>query len=75
MSAAHSGIHQVVKADHLSKVLRIDIKQAKDTLDITTQRTVRKSDPKLSTNYGTNNLMLRYKIIDSYFYMDTFFAT
>ena len=75
VSAAHAGRHQGVKAEHLAKFWRIDIEQAKDTLNITTQRSVRTSDPKLSRNYGTNDRMLRYKRIDEYFYMDTFFAT
>ena len=75
VSAAHAGIHQGVKAEHLDKVWRIDIEQANDTLYITTQRSVRTSDPKLSRNYRTNDRMLRYKRIDEYFYMDIFFAT
>ena len=32
-------------------------------------------DPMLSHNYGTNDHMLRYKRIQDYFFMDTFFAT
>ena len=75
VSAAHSGRHQGVKAEHLAKVWMIDIKQAKDTLDITTQRSVRTSDSKLLRNYRTHDRILRYKRIDEYFYMDTFFAT
>ena len=75
VSAAHANRPQGVKAEHLAKVWRIDIDQAKDTLDITTQRSVRTNDPNISRNYGTNDRMLRYRRIDEYFYMDTFFAT
>ena len=42
---------------------------------MTTQTSVRTQDPTLSHNYGTNDRMLRYKRIQDYFFMDTFFAT
>ena len=42
---------------------------------MTTQTSVRMQDPMLSRNYGTNDRMLRYKRIQDYFFMDTFFAT
>ena len=42
---------------------------------MTTQTSVRTQDPMLSRNYGTNDCMLRYKCIQDYFFMDTFFAT
>ena len=58
VSAAHAGRHQGVKTEHLAKVWRIDIEQAKNTLDITTQRSVRTSHPKLLRNYGINDRML-----------------
>ena len=32
-------------------------------------------DPTLSRNYGTNDRMLRYRRINTYFYTNTFFAT
>ena len=75
VSAAHAEIHQGVKVEHLSKVWIIEIDQAKDTLDITTQKSVRTDKPKLLRNYGTNDRMLRYKRMNEHFYMDTFFAT
>ena len=67
--------NQGVKASHLSKIWRIDENIAKHTLDITTQRSVRKYKPKLSHTYGTTDRMLRYKHLKEYFYMDTLFAT
>jgi hypothetical protein len=44
-------------------------------LDVTSQNSKRVDNPTLSRNYGTNDRMLRYKRIDEYFFMDTFFAT
>jgi hypothetical protein len=75
VSAAHARRTQGMNATHLSKVWRISLEQAQRTLDITTQTSVRTDDPKLSRNYGTNDRMLRYKHINEYFFMDTFFAT
>ena len=75
VSAAHARRTQGMDAAHLSKVWKISLEQAERTLDITTQTSVRTNDPKLSRNYGTNDKMLRYKRINEYFFMDTFFAT
>jgi hypothetical protein len=75
VSAAHARRTQGLDAAHLSKVWRISMEQAERTLDITTQTSVRTNDPKLSRNYGTNDRMLRYKRVNEYFFMDTFFAT
>ena len=75
VSAAHGGTSQGVKASHLSKIWRIDADTAKKTIDITTQKSIRKDNPKLSRNYGTNDRMLRYKHLKEYFFMDTLFAT
>ena len=75
VSAAHARRTQGMDATHLSKVWWISLEHAQRTLDITTQTSVRTDDPKLSRNYGTNDRMLRYKHINEYFFMDTFFAT
>ena len=75
VSAVHAGISKNVDPEHLAKVWRIDVEAAKRTLDITSQRSKRTDNPKLARNYGTNDRMLRYKRIDEYFFMDTFFAT
>ena len=64
-----------VTPEHLSKIWRISQEDAKRTIDMTTQTSVRTQDPTLSRNYGTNDCMLRYKRIKDYFFMDTFFAT
>jgi hypothetical protein len=75
VSAAHAGRSKGIDAKHLSKTWRIDLETAKRTLDITSQKSIRKENPTLSRNYGTNDRMLRYKRINEYFFMDTFFAT
>ena len=71
VSAAHAGTSQGVT----SKIWRIDADTARKTLDITTQKIIRKDNPKISRNYGTNDRMLRYKHLKEYFFMDTLFAT
>ena len=64
-----------VTPEHLSKIWRISQEDARRTINMTTQTSVRTQDPTLSHNYGTNDRMLRYKRIQDYFFMDTFFAT
>jgi hypothetical protein len=59
----------------LAKVWRISVDDAKRTIDNTTQGAIRVSDPALVRNFTTNDRMLRYKRINEYFFMDTFFAT
>ena len=75
VSAAHVGRSKGIDAEHLSKTWRIDVETAERTLDITSQHSMQKDNPTLSRNYGTNDRMLRYKRINEYFSMDTFFAT
>jgi hypothetical protein len=75
VSAAHAGKSKGVDPAHLSKIWKIDLKTAERTLEVTSQNSKRTDDPKLSRNYGTNDRMLRYKRINEYFFMDTFFAT
>ena len=75
VSAAHAGKSKGVDPSHLSKIWKIDLKQAERTLDIVSQNNKRTDDPKLSRNYGTGDRALRYKRISEYFFMDTFFAT
>ena len=74
-SATHVRKSKSISSEQLSKVWRIDVETAKRTLDVTSQLNTITDDPKLSRYYGTNDRMLRYKWINDYFYMDTFFAT
>ena len=55
-----------IDAEHLSKIWRIDQKQAKRTLEITSQHSRRADDPTLSRNDGTNDRMLRHKRVFEY---------
>ena len=74
-SAASANNPRGVKPEHLSKIWHISHEEAKATLDATSQRSIRTENPKLARNYGTNDRMLRYRRVNEYFFMDTFFAT
>ena len=58
VSTVHEGHIHGIKVTHLSKIWHIAEDTAKRTLEITTQRSIRKDNPKLSRNYGTNHRML-----------------
>jgi hypothetical protein len=75
VSAAHAGKTKGVNAEHLAKTWQIDLDTAQKTIDVTSQKSSRKDNPTLSRNYSTNDRMLRYKRVNEYFFMDTFFAT
>ena len=74
-STAQAGKTRGVDPKHLSKIRRISHEDAQRTIDVTTQMSTRTDDPTLSRNYTTNDRMLRYKRINDFFFMDTFFAT
>ena len=74
-STAQAGKTRGVDPKHLSKIWRISLEDAQRTIDVTTQPSTRTDDPTISRNYSTNDRMLRYKRIEDYFFMDTFFAT
>jgi hypothetical protein len=73
--AAHARPKMDVDAEHLSKIWKIDLETAQRTLEVTTQRQKNTPLGTLTTNYSTNNRMLRYKRIDKHFFMDIFLAT
>ena len=75
MAAATAGQPSGVTPEALAKVWRISVDDARRTIETTSQNALRKEDPTLSRNYGTNDRMLRYKRIREHFFMDTFFAT
>lgn len=75
MCSATAATPKGVSPEHLSKVWRISHEEAKRTIDVTSQASTRPTDPALSRNYSTNDRMLRYRRINRYFFMDTFFAT
>jgi hypothetical protein len=73
--AAHQDKPKGITKERLSKVFRIDEKIAKRTIDVTTQRVKRSQDPTLDRRYSTNDRVLRYKRLNTFFFTDTFFAT
>lgn len=62
-------------ADHFSKIWKISQEDAQRTIENTTQRCVRNPGPSLKRDFNTNDRMLRYKRLNEYFFMDTFYAT
>jgi hypothetical protein len=61
VSAAHAGKPKAISAEYLSKIWRIDLESAKNTLKVTTQGCNRTVDPAFTRNYSTNDRMLQYK--------------
>ena len=74
-SATHADKPRGTSAETLSKVWRIDLETARKTLEVTSQYKSHSEDTEFSRKYSTNDRMLRYKRINEYFFMDTFFAT
>ena len=74
-SAVGSKSRTGVTPEHLSKIWRISHDDAKRMIESTLQHSIRTQDPTLSRNYGTNDRMLRYRRINEYFYLDTFFSS
>lgn len=68
VSTLKAGNMNGVSPEHLSKIWRIDHQTAKRTIARTEIRN-------LSRQYPTNDRMLRYRRINTHFFMDTFFAT
>jgi hypothetical protein len=75
VSSSFASKSKGVDPSHLAKVWRIDHATAKRTIDVTSQLRKRPTLDTLNRNYPTDDRMLRYKRIDDYFFMDTFFAT
>ena len=75
VSAAHASRPNGIDAYQLSKIWRIYLDSENLTLEVTFEHSTRSDNPTLSCNFGTNDRMLRYKIIKEHFFMDTFFST
>ena len=75
VDAVHGEQPKGVTADQLMKIWSIDEQVAKRTLEITTQLKKSDGDSMLSRNVSTNDRMLRYRRLKSYFFSDTFFVT
>ena len=75
VGAIHAERPGGVNAKHLAKVWRINLETAERTLEMTSQRRKIDGDSTLSKNMSTNDRMLRYRRINSFFFTDTLFAT
>ena len=64
-----------VTKENLAKVWRINEEEARRTLEVTSQLNKQDADSTLSRAFGTNDRMLRYRRLNSVFFMDTFFVT
>ena len=74
-SAIHARKSMGTDTEHFSKLWKIDMESARQTIETTSQNSSRTHDPKFSRNYGTNDRMLQYIKINDWLFMDTFFAT
>ena len=74
-SSSHAENPKGVDAELLQKIWIIDSDTAKRTINTTTQLNIQDINSKLSSNFGTNDKMLRYRRIKSFFFTDTLFLT
>ena len=74
-SSVHGGPEDSIDAKRLSKVWRISYENAKCAIDASTQHGTHQPNLVMNQNYTTNDWMLRYRRLNQYFFMDTFFAT
>ena len=74
VSTANASIPKGIDASHLSKICRIDIDSAKQTLEVTSQHSTRSDNPTLTCNFRTSDRMLGYKRIKENFFMETVFS-
>lgn len=63
-----------VDPQHLSKIWQIDEEAAQQTIEVTSQLLKQEATNIMPKNFSTNNRMLRYKCIHSYFFTNTFFV-
>ena len=64
-----------VSPDFLSKIWSVSDNQAKEIIKDNTQLNRQPNDGLLSKQFSTNDRMLRYRRINSYFFSDTMFVT
>lgn len=63
-----------VRPEHLSKIWQIDEEATCQTIEATSQLLKQEATDSMPQKFTTNNRMLRYKHICSYFFTDTFFV-
>ena len=74
-SATRAEKRKGVSPELLEKICKIYNSTANNTNCTTTHLNIQEENSKLSSNFGTNYLMLRYRRIKLYFFADTFFVT
>ena len=74
-SASHAEKQSGVTPELLEKDWRINNSSVKHTVKVNTQLSRQDANTRLSQNFGTNNRMLRYRRISSFFYTDYLFVT
>ena len=74
-SAPHAEKPKGVDDELLQKIWIIDSDTSKRTINTTTQLKRQDINFNLSRNFGTNDKMLRYRRIKSFFFTDNFFVT
>ena len=62
-------------AKYVSKIWKMLEKAAEKTVNVTTKRCVRTEEPTLKKNCSSKDMMLMFKRLDSYFFMDSFYQT
>ena len=75
ISALEAGTPTGTKPEFLKRIWSISDKESNAVLEANTQLNRQSNDGKLSRHFSTNDRMLRYCRIDSYFYTDTLLVT
>ena len=73
--ATYAKNSKVLSTNLLSNIFRVDSETEKQTIKTTTHLNRQHANSNLSRNFGTNDWMLRYKLIKSFFFTDTFSVT
>ena len=74
MSTTHASKPKGVNKEHLRNIWRISEDEARRILEVTTQLNMHDAYSNLSRALSSNDQMLMYKRINSFFFTDTFFG-
>ena len=66
--------HLIVYPEELSRIWRVGINMAQETLKATTQRGIHTAVHPLPRRYHTDHFSLRYRLLNTQFYLDTVFT-
>ena len=75
ISALEAGTPTGTKPEFLKRIWAISDKESNAVVEANTQLNRQSNDGELSRHFSTNDRMLRYRRIDSYFYTDTLLVT